>query len=617
MSDFSDMIAGIGLIIGASGILLILLVWGASVLYRGLDGDRFLVRGRVEGRWVNPVNWRLIILGAGSIGLGWFIVGVGTFAARPETGPAWFVWSLALSGALALTPAAFAWAWVGRRAAGKPRCPKCLYNVAGIKDLTCPECGFAAQTEAFWFKPRKRKRGFVFAALMPLAAAVLIALPFVDRVPWRAAIPTGVLIGRVESLSDTMLGLDYDGYSSRFTPRQGSLLDRLMKGTLSLDELDALGLRIEELATRTRDPRQLLRLLTISTSAGIHVTIAPDEGDFAAWVAGALEPDAGEHLYWFSQNWHHLISIKVPPALPRAERADMIERLLAAMAVGQVDYLHNMVRTLTACVLAGDDQGLLDAIVEAMGEGLTANLFDGQDVNRVSRLTVLPRVMAHAQPERAPERAWARWFEAADADERAVWSAAIVWFSVTLGESNPWSGVQQSASERARAVPLTPAQRKDALDRVLADIASHPQLLAEAGSWQSRSVEALRNLAFVLLAHSDAEALLLEALAQPAAIDRAVALATLEGSTRTPLFRLETLLELAHHEHPPLRAAAVWSLRQELEWSDSNRDLYAEQVLALPKYPENVALIALMRYWMGQEVPDDDDAAGDAAGESP
>lgn len=53
------------------------------------------------------------------------------------------------------------WAWrSGKRAAWRrfaqssPRCGKCGYNMRGLRELTCPECGTEYTVEQLWLAQR-------------------------------------------------------------------------------------------------------------------------------------------------------------------------------------------------------------------------------------------------------------------------------------------------------------------------------------------------------------------------------------------------------------------------------------------------------------------------------
>lgn len=57
-------------------------------------------------------------------------------------------------------------ALIGRRNDGRPRCPKCWYDMTGAPSLTCPECGHDARKASRLRKRRRYPRSTVAAVLM-------------------------------------------------------------------------------------------------------------------------------------------------------------------------------------------------------------------------------------------------------------------------------------------------------------------------------------------------------------------------------------------------------------------------------------------------------------------
>lgn len=90
--------------------------------------------------------------------------------------PTWLqitVWYVFAAGAITLLLALF---W--DRSRGRLRCPRCTYDMAGAKDLKCPECGHVAPSEAAL---RKTRRHYVWALL----GLVLLSSPTAEPA-WRA-----------------------------------------------------------------------------------------------------------------------------------------------------------------------------------------------------------------------------------------------------------------------------------------------------------------------------------------------------------------------------------------------------------------------------------------------
>jgi len=114
-------------------------------------------------------------------------------------GPDIILWTIiALAGVLA------AWqgyrGFIGLPAKGRPRCPKCWYDMTGAPSRVCPECGYTAKSERQQHKRRRYGRSFIVAMAM-ISLVCYLAVPVRDRMkrlnePLRTAvIPTTALIG--------------------------------------------------------------------------------------------------------------------------------------------------------------------------------------------------------------------------------------------------------------------------------------------------------------------------------------------------------------------------------------------------------------------------------------
>jgi hypothetical protein len=590
----------VGIVVGAGGIMLILLIWGASVLYRGLDGDRFLLSGRVRGRWTNPVNFRLCALGLAAITLGWAPLAWITFNAAPGIGPAWMMWSLVLSLTIALTPAAFAWAWVGRRAAGRPRCPRCLYNVAGLVGMTCPECGFVAESDAFWHKPRKRMRGFVFAALVPFAALVLLAFPFADVVPWRTIVPTRVLIARLDTLDDGSLGLS-PMFLGNFTILSeypaGSLIDRRFNNRLSQAELDAIRQRLEDILSTSRDPDQFLRLIAAATQLTDGITVAPPAGELAAWIDAAIVPSAQRAVWGYPYGWLARIEFILPADVPTAERQALITRLIDARVEPFSSHLSHMMRGAVIAALARDDDDAQTMLIASLFDLHAAWLARANDQDRNPRFLLPAFSMMAVDPSLLADPIWAGWFAAETPADRAVWTsmltdvlAARAWAPYDI------SGDPLTRLERA-AMPLSPTQVEDVASTVLADLDAHPETRRGPFVDVPPEVAVGRQFLIVLLQDGAAEALLVRWADDDAHAIDAGRLAILIDGTGASAFPPDTLAALLDHRNPAVRTGAATGLLWALERPNAHLPAYADQILALPPYPEFHALKDLVRPW--------------------
>lgn len=102
------------------------------------------------------------------------------------------------------------WAYRGDRSKGRPRCPKCWYDMRGLSVPRCPECGWEISHERHLYRPRRRKRLVVVAAVIVLAGMNLRLIPRVQRGGYVGAVPTTVLIALFEHLPDQFV-VDWGG----------------------------------------------------------------------------------------------------------------------------------------------------------------------------------------------------------------------------------------------------------------------------------------------------------------------------------------------------------------------------------------------------------------------
>ncbi|MCP3906214.1 MAG: hypothetical protein GY715_21525, partial [Planctomycetes bacterium] len=83
------------------------------------------------------------------------------------------------------------------RSRGRPRCPKCWYDMAG-RDMAaqCPECGRPISTRRSLFRTRRRWWLAVVALVMLAAAWPMLQWERIKRDGWLSVTPTTVLIAR-------------------------------------------------------------------------------------------------------------------------------------------------------------------------------------------------------------------------------------------------------------------------------------------------------------------------------------------------------------------------------------------------------------------------------------
>ena len=86
------------------------------------------------------------------------------------------------------------WGWFEDRARGRRRCPGCLYDMAGVPGLTCPECGRVVRAERrLWRTHRRRAATVLGVVLLGCAFITPRVLPWY-RFGWQRSVPTWLLV---------------------------------------------------------------------------------------------------------------------------------------------------------------------------------------------------------------------------------------------------------------------------------------------------------------------------------------------------------------------------------------------------------------------------------------
>ncbi len=243
----------------------VLTIWGASLLYRALDGDRVTLRSSVKGRWTNRISKVLLTVSLlailfGSL-LSFAILLVVASIALDRSALAYAAITVSI---YTTSIVILAWSWAGRRARGRlRRCPACSYDVSTIETQTCPECGFFAETPTMWQKPIKRKRGMLLGSLLALIAIVLIGVPPVFKYNTKAAIPTTLMLKAVKILPDSFIGASTDIYYSGAPHR--SLFDRMNANELTIGQEVSLTELVEEELAKASDIRAMLKWTAIAS----------------------------------------------------------------------------------------------------------------------------------------------------------------------------------------------------------------------------------------------------------------------------------------------------------------------------------------------------------------
>jgi hypothetical protein len=80
------------------------------------------------------------------------------------------------------------------RSRGRPRCPRCFYDMSGIPGLICPECGKDARSPQALRRTRRQWRVALLGVVLTLTGGALGATPKVRRENWLSIVPTTGLI---------------------------------------------------------------------------------------------------------------------------------------------------------------------------------------------------------------------------------------------------------------------------------------------------------------------------------------------------------------------------------------------------------------------------------------
>jgi HEAT repeat protein len=240
-------------------------LWGLTLVVRGTPRAGLrrmpgLLFNRAGAEGVEkPGDWRLVIGGIAAIfaGCGAFIAGIAVheWVHGPGADFALAFWTSAAMGVGAFSLSVLVWAVRGQ-ITRVPRCPVCLYDMAGSGSL-CPECGFVGKEPADFLKPRRRKRTAMAAAVMLLLSPSLMLMPTYRKQGPIGLVPSVVLIAGYEWLPESWIY-----YGAR--PDRGTLEERYWDEGLQEWQFRWLERRAVRLATSARSgPRTAMRAMRL------------------------------------------------------------------------------------------------------------------------------------------------------------------------------------------------------------------------------------------------------------------------------------------------------------------------------------------------------------------
>jgi hypothetical protein len=537
---------------------LLLIFWGASILYRGLDGDRITLNRRIKGRWTNSINFVLIFSGLFVMlvgaGLGWGLVVGATDDGSATNVLRSLVSVLVLTAAIVMV----SWAWAGRRAAGKPRCPQCFYDVSATPGMICPECGYEAETTGHWYKPKKRKRWIIAGSFLGLIAVGMIIIPSTIGYAWRRLIPTQVLVAGMGTLPDSIIGLTQEQWGQG---KSGSLLSRLSNAELSASQIDTLVEKAETGIVESRDAQELLRWVTFA-----QYLPEPIQPQFTQQSASRMvdqillsEPDGADGTWQFYQNTVDWTGINV---FDEDTAASLAASLLAfnptSLSTALISTRFNI-----ALALDPDTDFLKESIEQILTvpQGLESQYYEIQSLLSTSNENK-KRIVASLL--------WKNWLESKDRIRQIY---IIRLFRRTLGND---LYVPDELRDRIVA-KLAETVAQDIPEKDQAEMMLYPY-------WMSTTpVKMLQQL----LHDEEIQSIVLAAQQNRLTKPHIAIIATYLRPGPNPPFPIPMLIDLAGHEDPLVRAAAGLAIEQAIIDQREAVRPYDDQLLKLDPSPFN------------------------------
>jgi len=95
------------------------------------------------------------------------------------------------------------WSLFCDRAKGRPRCPRCWYDLSGLNGRRCPECGIEAKKDRHLYRTRRHWKAAALAMVLLILAAVCIGTQQVRKHGWAGAGPSWAYILLLPHLDNT------------------------------------------------------------------------------------------------------------------------------------------------------------------------------------------------------------------------------------------------------------------------------------------------------------------------------------------------------------------------------------------------------------------------------
>jgi hypothetical protein len=188
--------------------------WCFSVIVRTLSDWVAIRRKRLVPQYNKKSKWIALAVFVLSTATAYFTA---SYAIELESeysyDPTGFTTSIGIVSASVCVFAGFliVWGFIGDRARGRIRCPRCWYDMSAAQNLTCPECGKEAKDKRAFTKSRRPKWPFVLATFFLSTGGYTFSVS--DRVAeheeWLAAVPTWFLMLGWDQLPENWIYLDW------------------------------------------------------------------------------------------------------------------------------------------------------------------------------------------------------------------------------------------------------------------------------------------------------------------------------------------------------------------------------------------------------------------------
>lgn len=238
-------------------------------------------------------------------------------------------WLLIAAGAVGIV-----WSLFLDRARGRKRCPNCWYDMRGVENLTCPECGRVIKKEKKLFQTRRHWWQFALAILLIILGCADFFWIRVREVGWVKATPTFVYIALLPELDalTTLPELERRVHRFELTDQQySSLVNRCIGIIEESDDVD-----------------ELLNALTMLT------TVEQSRHGANRW----------RHTSPISDSQYDEIA---PALLPLIENDDRNVRLMSTSLLGSLVSRRSDVIPAVLSQLSDDDPAIRDAAAFAFG----------------------------------------------------------------------------------------------------------------------------------------------------------------------------------------------------------------------------------------------------------